>query len=345
MIAPKTTLGKKLGAGHFGKVYLANDPVHGEVAVKVIERDTSKPPAKWDEQKDRFLKEAQNLAKATHRNIVRVFHLEEADGGDSVRICMELCQGGSLQGAYDAGPMNLLQVRNVGSQVLLGLGALHAREMLHRDLKPGNILVDEHGKIRIGDFGLVTDDLILGYADVGGYIYVDHLAYEVWHGNGTSEKSDVWAFGMTMFRLLHGHDWYERAPKPRGEIVNGGFADTLEWLPHIPKRWRRVIREMLRDDTAARLQNVSAVQAKFASLPVAPVWDCKVATDRVVWERLKKGRRIVVEWLQHSATRHEWSAQSEPTTTGKTRRLAGSAGVIGRRLALKQLEDFFAGSS
>lgn len=342
MSEPKTTLGKLLGSGHFGKVYLANDQVHGEVAVKVIERDTSKPPAKWDEQKDRFLKEAQNLAKATHRNIVRVFHLEEADGGNSVRICMELCRGGSLQGAYEAGPKNLLQVRNIGSQVLLGLGALHARELLHRDLKPGNILMDEHGKIKIGDFGLVTDDLILGYADVEGYIYVDHLAYEVWHGSGTSEKSDVWAFGMTMFRLLHGHNWYQRTPKPRGEIVNGGFADTLEWLPHIPKRWRRVIREMLRDDTAARLQNVSAVQAKFASLPVAPLWQCKVETAKVVWERQAKGRRIVVVWSQHSATKHEWSARSEPTTSGRTRKLGGSAGVTGRRIVIKQLEDFFA---
>lgn len=345
MTGPKTTLLKELGAGHFGKVYLANDPVHGEVAVKVIEQDASKSLAKWHQQKCLFLGEAKNLAKAKHRNIVQVFHLEEADGGKSLRICMEYCQKGSLQNPYEAGPLDLLQVRDIGSQVLLGLSALHARGMLHRDLKPANILEDGSGLIKIGDFGLVTNELIHGYADVAGYNYADHLAYEIWHGRGTSEKSDIWAFGMTMFRLLHGRDWYERAPNPKDQIFNGGFADTLEWLPHIPKCWRRVIRKMLRDDTNTRFQNVGAIQAKFADLPVDPLWQCRVETDKIIWERQKKSRRIVVRWSQHSAINHEWLAHSEPISGGKTRRLGGSNGSIARLEAINQLKNFFASST
>ena len=85
-------------------------------------------------------------------------------------------------------------VRKAGTEVLMGLAALHARQMLHRDIKPGNILIDTAGVALIGDFGLVTDDLLLGYGSQAGY--GDHIAYEVWQGKGTSAKSDIWALGI-----------------------------------------------------------------------------------------------------------------------------------------------------
>src|SRR4030088_309089 len=110
---------------------------------------------------------------------------------------MALCPGGSLQTAFEAGPMTLPAVRKAGTEVLMGLTALHARQMLHRDIKPGNVLIDAEGGAKLGDFGLVTDDLVLGYGSQAGYY--DHIAFEVWHGNGTSARSDIWAFGMTLF--------------------------------------------------------------------------------------------------------------------------------------------------
>ena len=84
---------------------------------------------------------------------------------------------------------------------------------------------------------------MFGYASHAGYS--DHLAYELWHGVGTSVRSDIWALGMTLYRLIYGADWYARAVKPRFIIKEGGFADKLTWLPHVPKRWRTVIRKML----------------------------------------------------------------------------------------------------
>lgn len=340
-VVPALQIGAKLGNGHFGVVFLGKDGVHGDVAVKVLARKPAHSDAEWQAYKTGFLAEAQNLSKATHRNVVQVYHIEELPDGNSIRFCMAFCPGGSLQSAFEAGPMTLHAVRKAGTEVLMGLAALHARKMLHRDIKPGNILIDSVGVAQIGDFGLVTDNLLLGYASQAGY--ADHVAHEVWHGKGTSAKSDIWAFGMTLYRLLHGKLWYEESVEPKAIIKDGSFADTLKWLPHVPKTWRRVIRKMMNDDTAARYQTAVQALGGLARLPVEPVWTVSVTPNLVRWERTAKTRRIVVEWKRHSPRKHEWTAWSEPLGKGRKMTLGGSAGVIGGRQALKQLEAYFEG--
>jgi eukaryotic-like serine/threonine-protein kinase len=218
-VVPELQLGKKLGNGHFGVVYLGQDSVHGRVAVKVLARQPGHSDTEWQAYKAGFLAEAQNLSKATHRNVVQVYHIEESPDGNSIRFCMAFCPGGSLQRAFEAGPMILPVVRKAATEVLMGLNALHARRMLHRDIKPANVLIDAEGVAQMGDFGLVTDDLLLGYGSQAGYS--DHIAHEVWQGAGTSAKSDIWAFGMTLFRLLHGKTWYEEAPNPDTVVPRG----------------------------------------------------------------------------------------------------------------------------
>lgn len=177
-VVPALQIGKKLGNGHFGEVFLGHDGVHGEVAVKVLSRKPGEDIADWDLRKVEFLAEAKNLSKARHPNVVQVYSIEEVPSGDNIRFCMVYCPKGSLQSAFEAGPMTPLAVRKVAMQVCLGLDNLHGLEMLHRDIKPGNILLNAAGVAQLGDFGLVTDRLILGYGSQAGYS--DHIAYEVW---------------------------------------------------------------------------------------------------------------------------------------------------------------------
>jgi eukaryotic-like serine/threonine-protein kinase len=334
------TMGKHIGNGHFGDVYLATDPVQGEIAVKVIAKKATDTDAQWHENRVEFLAEAQNLAAAAHPNIVPVHHLVQSPDGLSIQYCMKYCAGGSLQPAFEAGPSTLHTVRKVGTEVLLGLDALHARGMIHRDIKPSNILIDENGVARLGDFGLVTDKLIFGYADKAGYN--DHLAYEVWHRGITSAKTDIWAFGMTLYRLLHGQTWYQESDLPRLEIRNGGFCQKLKWLPHIPQRWRRAIRSMMHDDPASRAQSVGQVQAAFSGLPIEPRWACEVNGLQVKWVRQQGPRTIRVEWNRISKRRHIWRAWTEPTNgNGRNRSLGGSNGEVGSVQANTELTNFF----
>jgi serine/threonine-protein kinase len=230
-----------LASGHFGDVYMGADEIHGEVAVKIFHQAPQESDANWKLRRDSLLSEGQRLQQASHAHVVQVHQLLASPSADAVLLVMEFCSGGSLQRSFDLGPMTLNDVRRRATEITLGLRALHARGMLHRDIKPGNLLVDRRGTTKIGDFGLVTDNLILGYGSVAGYL--DHLAPEVYHGLPTSIRTDIWALGTTIYRLLHGANWYAKSPPPHTLIPGGGFADKLRWLPHVPKPWRRFVRK------------------------------------------------------------------------------------------------------
>jgi serine/threonine protein kinase len=334
-------LGAKIGNGHFGDVHLATDDVHGDVAVKVLRQQPGESAADWLARKAGLLQEGQHLSQATHLNVVRVHHLLESDTDDSILLVMAFCAGGSLQPIFDAGPMLLSEVRRISTDICLGLSALHARGMLHRDIKPGNILLTAQNVAQLGDFGLVTDKLILGYGSQAGY--ADHIAMEVWHGSGTSIKSDIWALGMTIYRLLHGSQWYSTlTADPRDLIRDGGFATSLPWLPHIPDRWRRMVRKMMHDNTQHRYQSADQVLSALSQLPIDPDWACAVTAHEVRWTRQTATRRIHVIWTQHSKNEHAWRAWSEPLGKGRERKLGGSGVVINRSQVENQLKAFFA---
>jgi serine/threonine-protein kinase len=240
--------------------------------------------------------------------------------------------------------MTLKAVQQVATDMLLGLQSLHLRDMLHRDIKPANLLRDARGKVMLGDFGLVTEELIQGYADQADYAYSDHLAYEVWRGAGTSVKTDIWAVGATLYRLLHGQQWYSAMERPQLSIRNGGFADRLQWLPHVPKRWRRVIRQMMEDNTNKRYQSADQALSAVSSLPNLPVWECTVGSgaDTVRWQLLKNNRLHIVEW-DRTPKKNHWLAwtQALPGNKGQKKKLASSGGYVSAKTAMIGLESFF----
>lgn len=333
-------IGQKIGSGFFGDVHEAQDEVHGKVAVKIFQQRVGETAAEWKKRKDGLLKEGQHLQQATHRNVVQVLYLVESDVGDGVYLAMRFCEGGSLQGAFDNGPMRLGEVRRLLTDVSFGLQALHTRGMLHRDIKPGNILCDGKNCWMLGDFGFVTDDLILGYGSAAGYS--DHLAPEIWSGGGTTEKTDVWALGMTVYRLLHGAEWYNQSPAPQTIVANGGFARKLKWLPHIPDGWRRFVRKMLHDDSASRYQSAAQVTNALSALSETPNFSCKVSGSRVVWIKRAESRIIRVVWNKAGSWQFEWQAWSAPIggMAGRKHTLGGGSGSRARTSS--ELEVMFA---
>lgn len=319
--------GALLGKGSFGVVYHATDPVHGKVAMKVLRQRADETAADWQLRKADLLQEGQRLSEATHPNVVKVFSIH--DVGDEIMLVLEFCSGGALENAYKAGPLGPNMVKAHMTDVALGLGALHARGMLHRDIKPANILLDGAGRARLGDFGLVTNNIVLGYASANGYH--DHLAIEIHQGKGTSTKTDIWALGMTTYRLLHGHHWYQGGPLPRALVPSGRFASKLPWLPHVPKTWRKLIRKAMHDDASKRFQTTQHVLDAFADLPVLPDWTVVLDDIKVKWTCLRKDRRVEV-YLDRASGR--WKATSHPLEKGKARTLA-----TGDKLS--ELEVFF----
>ena len=337
-------IGSYIGCGSFGEVYHAKDSVHGDVAAKCFTQKTGESSADWTERKKALLFEGQKLKQATHKNVVQVFSVAEGESGDEIILVMELCEGGSLDKKYKNGPMSLKAVRKHATDACLGLNALHSRGMLHRDLKPGNLLLTSSGVTKLGDFGHVTDNLLLGYGSAAGY--ADHIAPEVWNGSGTSRASDLWALGMTLYRLMHGSIWYSEAPQPSKVVAKGGFGDTLKWMPHTPKPWRRFIRKLLNDDPHARFRDVNQVISALSSLPSEPVWNTSYDGVTITWKRTKGSRRIIVKWEMLPKGKHSWFAKSVPIgSSGRKRTLGSSKGEISYSSANKALRKFFSKQS
>jgi eukaryotic-like serine/threonine-protein kinase len=147
---------------------------------------------------------------------------------------------------------------------------------------------------------------------------------------------------MTLYRLLHGAEWYSRSPAPRAIVPNGGFANTLRWLPHIPPKWRRFVRKMLNDDPDFRHQNASQVLSALATLDAEPDWRCSISALETRWELLKKQRRTIAVWERHGPRSFTWRAWSEPLGAGNRRALGGSTKRIGRGDSERDLRSFFA---
>lgn len=331
-------IGERLGNGHFGEVHLGDDPVNGSVAVKIYRAKDDEPPEAWVARKASLLAEGVNLRRARHRNVVEVHHTVESAADDEVHLVMALCERGSLQPAYEAGPMQTAEVHRIATDICHGLGALHDRGMIHRDIKPGNILLDRAGTAKLGDFGLVTDDIILGYAEACGYI--DHLAPEVFETHQTSSRSDFWALGMTLYRLLNGAEWYRSSPAPRTLVQEGGFAERLKWLPHISPRWRRLIKAMMHDDPHSRLANNGRVLDALADIAGEDQWTCTYSADSTRWERYTETRRIEV-LLFRDGRRWEWTATSYPLAVGVKRSLGSSGGPQIHADADRSLRRYF----
>ncbi len=152
---------KRLGAGFFGEVHEAEVRPFGRVAVKIIPCAKlagylNIPPSDWPAIRDALFAEADSLNKGSHDNVVRVHGAHYDAAKDNGYIVVELCDG-SVDAAIKAGPLSLELVRMYLGHALLGLEALHRRGMVHRDLKPPNLLL-KGGACKLSDFGLVPTE-------------------------------------------------------------------------------------------------------------------------------------------------------------------------------------------
>ncbi|MCI0460824.1 MAG: serine/threonine protein kinase [Gemmataceae bacterium] len=151
---------KVLGAGGMGVVFQAEDPeLRRPVALKVMLPSVAAHPA----AKARFLREARTMAAVKHDHIVTIFEVGETDGVPF--LAMEYLKGETLEKRLQReGKLSPMEVLRIGREIVAGLAAAHARGMIHRDIKPGNLWLEESGRVKILDFGLARE---IADAEVG----------------------------------------------------------------------------------------------------------------------------------------------------------------------------------
>ncbi len=192
-----------LGAGGMGVVLKALDPALNRfVAIKVLSSSLAGSGA----ARRRFLREARAAAAVVHEHVVGVFAVVESN--QLPFIVMEYVPGGSLQERIDKqGPLSLPEILRIGMQTASGLAAAHAQGLVHRDVKPANILLENSvERVRLTDFGLARAAADAGMTHSGFVAGTPHyMAPEQARGESADHRSDVFSLGSTLYAMAAGH--------------------------------------------------------------------------------------------------------------------------------------------
>ncbi|MEU5643649.1 serine/threonine-protein kinase [Streptomyces milbemycinicus] len=266
-----------LGRGGMGVVCKAVDEVLGrEVAVKVLRAYTDSSGPELADLRVRMQREARAAARIRHSGVITVHDVTEESGLPV--IVMELIEGRSLDDLIDErGVVEPLEAAGIGAKVADALGAGHHAGVLHRDVKPGNVLLDHDGRVVLTDFGIASmeapgDDATTKLTRSGELIgSLDYLAPERAQGQEPGPASDIWALGMTLYAAVEGS-----SPFRRTSVWSTLTAIVTEPLPE-PRRagpLTPVLHAMMDKDPAAR---PSAGQARVMLEAVAAGEDPQAA--------------------------------------------------------------------
>ncbi|MCT2593398.1 protein kinase [Streptomyces sp. N2-109] len=198
-----------LGSGGMGTVWRARDTVlHREVALKEVRPvDPAMTPEDSEASRllrERVLREAQALARLSHRHVVTVHHI--VDQGPYPWIVMELLPGNGLHERLAQGPLEAAEAAGIGLQVLEALRAAHAAGIQHRDVKPANVLLREDGSAVLTDFGIAALQGSSSLTATGELIgSPEYIAPERIRGTADDPSSDLWSLGMTLYVCTEGH--------------------------------------------------------------------------------------------------------------------------------------------
>lgn len=247
---------RKLGATEHSGVYLAErESAHQLVVLKVLrqmpEHDASIGAF------DRFLQEYETIAEMNHPNIVRIYDLGVAD--DHAHIAMEYLDGSDLRHKIDDGTSEKDAVAYL-RQIASALSAVHAKGVLHRDLKPGNIMLRKDNSIALIDFGLAKraklESEITDKGEIFGTPY--YMSPEQGHGTAVDERSDIYSLGVVFYEMLTGQKPY-KADTAMGIIYRHAHA-PIPLLPSRLAQYQVLINMMLAKSPDDRLQSAAEIE-------------------------------------------------------------------------------------
>ncbi|WP_329282083.1 serine/threonine-protein kinase [Streptomyces sp. NBC_00691] len=324
LLAGRYRLGESIGRGGMGKVWRAHDEVlHRVVAVKELTAGRFVAEADRLVLHARTQKEARAAARITHPGVVTVHDVLEHD--DRPWIVMQYVDGPSLaDAAKEKGPIDPHEAARIGLHVLGALRAAHAAGVLHRDVKPGNVLLARDGSVLITDFGIAAiegDATITRTGELVGSI--DYLAPERVRGGDPGPASDLWSLGATLYTAVEG-----TSPFRRTSPISTMQAVVAEEPPYPEKAGplAPVIVALLRKDPAQRPKADEAgrmlLDAMEGRSPAAA--QAYVPTQRVLREDLDPSGDGSVSG-HDLVTLGEESDGPGPTGTARAARPSGTA--------------------
>ena len=270
LIAGRYRLLGKLGHGGMGTVWRAKDEtVDREVAVKEPRVPDHLPERERSNAFERMRREARAAARLDHPAVVNVHDVAVVDG--QPWIVMELVTGRSLGDALQEGTLDARDAARIGLQVLGALEAAHAAGVLHRDVKPDNVLLGRHDRVVLTDFGIAQIEGETNLTDTGGFVgSPEYIAPERVLGQRPGPASDLWSLGVVLYAATEGVSPFRRSNTPATlqSVLNSAPAPPTS----APGPLADLITALLAKDAASR-PNAAQVRAALESVanPPAPV--------------------------------------------------------------------------
>ncbi|MEU7878756.1 serine/threonine-protein kinase [Microbispora bryophytorum] len=270
-LADRYELRTRIGRGTMGTVWRAYDRSLGrEIAVKEIRQDPSLSPRQRQELRERMMREGRMAARVSHPSVATIHDVIVSDG--IPWIVMELVEGRSLEQVIDEeGPLPPRLVAEIGYDLLGALRAAHAQDILHRDVKPANVLLTETGRVVLTDFGIAKalgDHALTQTGMVIGS--PGYTAPERARGEYTGPESDLWSLGATLYFAVEGRPAYERSTV--GETLAALMTEEAD-PPAQAGPLRQVLDGLLVKDHTARLtpERAAAMLRLIADTPTGSI--------------------------------------------------------------------------
>jgi tRNA A-37 threonylcarbamoyl transferase component Bud32 len=248
----------EIGKGAMGIVYLARDPLIGRlVALKTFRIGYSVKDQEMEQFRIRFMREAQSAGILTHPNIVTIHDVVEASDEGLAFIAMEYVRGTNLklmlQGEQ---PLTLAGVLDVVSQVGDALDYAHANRVVHRDVKPANILITQEGRVKITDFGIARLDSS-NLTQEGQLLGTpNYMAPEQIQGKEVDHRADLFSLGVVLYEMLTRHKPFqgENLTVVSHRIVYDQFTPLRDYARDLPPGVDRILGRALEKEPARRYQ-------------------------------------------------------------------------------------------
>ena len=324
---------ERLGGGGMGDIFRARDTrLNRMVAVKVLPKSESGD----DTPRLRFMQEARAASGLSHPNIVTVHDILADDGTDL--LVMELVSGKTIAQILPATGFPIPLALKYAVQTASALAAAHAAGIVHRDIKPGNIMVTASGLVKVLDFGLAKPTFMTGGDDtktaslaapltVQGTVVgtVNYMSPEQAEGKQVDGRSDIFSFGILLYEMVTGHRAFpgESAIATMTAILRDEVRPIREFAPAAPPRLTEIVEKCLRKNREERWQTMEEVLAALESLKLqfdtgsAPTVFVPVAPDKsrrmllLVAAAAACGAVMVAGGIWWAAARH-WATKPAP---------------------------------
>ena len=313
-----------LGAGGMGEVWRALDTKLGrDVALKVLPAELALDP----ERLVRFEREAKAVAALNHPNIVTVYSVDEVDG---VRfITMEVVEGMTLGELIPEGGLPVDTLLHLAIPLADALAAAHERGVIHRDLKPGNVMVTPEGRVKVLDFGLAKltavgdsgadPDLTATGLTRGGQLLGTpaYMSPEQAEGRSVDRRSDIFSLGSVLYQMATGRRPF--VGETQAAVISAILRDTPSAVsqikPALPAGLSRIVQRCLQKDPGNRYASAGEVRDELKALAASLAPARRAGLSRAAWAAVVVALVLgaaVAGWLWHRASRTRWALAAIP---------------------------------